>query len=168
MARDSMFWLIDFLRIKMNDSESAIWSDDELQNYLDMHSTHVIREPLAYAPDQKLYYSTFGMLEADASLWDSNLPGAMEIPNSIYTSNFVDGTFRFAESQSGRYYMDAKSYNIHGAIAECLEQLATDPNRAKAWNRGSVEFTHYDLLEMSRYHRGLSGLQNTNISRTYK
>ncbi|MEK7395939.1 MAG: hypothetical protein AAB116_03270 [Candidatus Poribacteria bacterium] len=167
MARDSMFWLIDFLRVKMNDMESSIWADDEFQNYLDIHSIHVVREPLTYAPDQKLYYSTFGMLEADACLWDSDQPGAIEILNSIYTSNFVDGTFRFTKSQSGRYYMDAKSYNIHGAIAECLEQLAMDQNRAKVWNRGSVEFTHYDLLEMSRYHRGLAGLQNTNISRTY-
>jgi hypothetical protein len=168
MARDSIFWLVDFLRVKMNDMESSIWSDDELQNYLDMHCVHVIREPLTNAPDQKLYYSNFGMLEADASLWDSNLSEAMEITNSIYSPNFVDGTFRFSQSQSGRYYMDAKSYNTHGAIAECLEQLAMDQNRAKAWNRGSVEFTHYDLLEMSRYHRGLAGLQNTSVSRTYK
>ncbi len=167
MARDSIFWLVDFLRVKMNDVELSIWSDDELQNYLDMHCIHVIREPLAYALDQKLYYSKFVMLEADVSLWDSDLPEAMEIPNSAYISNFVNGTFKFSQSQSGRYYMDAKSYNIHGAIAECLEQLAMDQNRAKAWNRGSVEFTHYDLLEMSRYHRGLVGLQDTSISRTY-
>ena len=168
MARDSMVWLIDFLRTKVNDTESAIWSDDELQNYLDMHSVHVVREPLIYAPDQKLYCSAFDMLEADASIWDSNQPGAIEIPNSIYISNFVNGTFRFIENQFGIYYLDAKSYNIHEVIAECLEQLAMDQNRAKVWNRGSVEFTHYDLVEMARYHRGLAGVQSINISRAYK
>jgi len=167
MARDSILWLINFLRVKVNDAESSIWSDDELQNYLDMHCIHLIREPLLCDPDWKLYYSEFGMLEADVSLWDSELAGAIEIPNSNYTVNLVEGTFRFANSQLKRYYMNAKSYNIHGAIAECMEQLAMDQNRAKAWNRGSVTFTHYDLLEISRYHRRLSGMRNTNTVRTY-
>ncbi len=167
MARDSILWLIDFLRVKINDIESLVWTDDDLQNYLDMHCIHLIREPLLCDPEYKLYYSNFGMLEADVSLWDSKLAGANEIPNTSYTSNLVEGTFRFANSQSRRYYMDAKSYNIHGAIAECMEQLAMDQNRAKAWNRGSVEFTHYDLMEISRYHRQLCGIQNTKMVRSY-
>lgn len=168
MARDSILWLINFLRVKVNDVESSIWTDDDLQNYLDMYCIHLIREPLRCDPDHKVYYSDFGMLEADVSLWDSELTGANEIPNTSYIPNLIEGTFRFTNSQSKKYYMDGKSYNIHGAIAECMEQLAMDQNRAKRWNRGSVEFTHYDLLEISRYHRQLSGLQNTRMIRTYE
>ncbi|HGJ65328.1 TPA: hypothetical protein ENS27_08070 [bacterium] len=82
-------------------------------------------------------------------------------------ANLLDGTFTFTEQQGCIYYLDAKSYNIHGAIAECLEQLAMDQNRAKAWNRGSVSYTHYDLMEMAQYHRAFTGARNVCFSRTY-
>ena len=173
MSRDSMVWLISFLRVKINDTDSSIWTDDELQNYLDIHRIHIVREPLLVSPSNEegtygqIYYSAFGMLEADASLWDSNLSCASEILSSDYTSNLVDGTFKFANSKIDRYYLDAKSYNIHGIIAECLEQLAMDQNRAKSWSRGSVTYTHYDLMEMARYHRNLAGSKSTSVVRTY-
>jgi len=167
MSRDSMVWLISFLRVKMNDTDLSIWTDDELQNYLDMHRVHVVREPLAYDSNEQVYYSIFGMLEADASLWDSRQSNSNEIPNSNYTANLVDGTFRFVNGQGGIYYLDAKSYNIHGAVAECLEQLAMDQNRAKVWSRGSVVYTHYDLMDMARYHRNLIGSRSTAVVRTY-
>ncbi|MDQ1329693.1 MAG: hypothetical protein QG641_2985 [Candidatus Poribacteria bacterium] len=176
MSRDSMVWLISFLRVKINDTDSSIWLDDELQNYLDMHRVHIVREPLSVPlsrgnSNEQVYYSTFGMLEADISLWDSKESNSNEIPNSNYTVNLVDGTFKFSaplsQGQGNSYYLDAKSYNIHGAIAECLEQLAMDQNRAKAWSRGSVAYTHYDLMEMAKYHRNLMGLRSTGIVRTY-
>ena len=167
MSRDSMVWLISFLRVKINDADSSIWTDDELQNYLDMHRIHIVREPLAYDLNKQVYYSTFGMLEADVSLWDSKQSNSNETPNSNYTVNLVDGTFKFINNQGDRYYLDAKSYNIHDAIAECLEQLAMDQNRAKAWGRGSVVYTHYDLMEMAKYHRNLVGSRSTGIVRTY-
>jgi hypothetical protein len=172
MSRDSMVWLISFLRVKINDADSSIWTDDELQNYLDMHRIHIVREPLS-APlsygnlNKQAYYSAFGMLEADVSLWDSKQSNSNEIPNSNYTVNLVDGTFEFINNQNDKYYLDAKSYNIHDSIAECLEQLAMDQNRAKAWGRGSVVYTHYDLMEMAKYHRNLVGLRNAGIVRTY-
>jgi hypothetical protein len=140
-----------------------------------MHRVHIVREPLS-APlsrggdsNEQVYYSTFGMLESDASLWDSKQSNSNEIPNSHYTVNLVDGTFKFSAplSRGHGYYLDAKSYNIHGAIAECLEQLAMDHNRAKVWSRGSVAYTHYDLMEMAKYHRNLIGLRSTGILRTY-
>jgi hypothetical protein len=172
MSRDSMVWLISFLRVKINDVDSSIWTDDELQNYLDMHRIHIVREPLS-APlsqgnlNKQVYYSTFDMLEADVSLWDGRQSNSNEIPNSDYTVNLVDGSFEFINNQGDRYYLDAKSYNIHDSIAECLEQLAMDQNRAKAWGRGSVVYTHYDLMEMAKYHRNLVGSRNTGIVRTY-
>ena len=76
-------------------------------------------------------------------------------------------SLRLAVAGIWGYYLDAKSYNIHGAIAECLEQLAMDPLKAKSWNRGSVSFTHYDLLEMAKYHRSQMGIRSTGILRTY-
>jgi hypothetical protein len=115
----------------------------------------------------KVYRSNFGMLEADVFLWDNKSSNAIEVPNTKYMSNLLDGTFTFTEQQGCTYYLDAKSYNIHGAIAECLEELAMDQNRAKAWNRGSVSYTHYDLMEMAQYHRAFTGARNVCFSRTY-
>lgn len=167
MSRDSMVWLIAFLRTKVNDTGLSIWLDDELQNYLDMHRIHLVKERLECDASAKICRSRYGMLEADASLWDSDLPGAVEINNSYYTANLLDGTFQFKTSQDCTYYLDAKSYDIHGAVAECLEQLAMDQNRAKQWNRGSVSYTHYDLMEMAQYHRNLAGIKSIECLRVY-
>jgi hypothetical protein len=169
MAREGMAWLISALRIKVNDVESGIWTDDELQTYLDMHREHIVREPLASGLSRLVYYSSVGMLELDVSLWDSNGSAGIEISNATYTVNLADGVFNFSSDQGyTSYYLDAKSYNLHGAIAECLEQLAMDPNKAKMWNRGSVSYTNYDLLEMAKYHRNLMGIQSINVVRGYK
>jgi len=47
MARDGMSNLIMRLRRLVDDSESAVWLDGELQDVLDEHSTPVYREQLA-------------------------------------------------------------------------------------------------------------------------
>lgn len=143
-----------------------VWTDDELQNYLDMHRIHVRRERLRQDVDEKIFSSKFGMFENDVILLDSASAGGSEAtPDS---SNLVDGVFTFVETQDGPYYLDGKSYNIHGAIAECMEQLAMDPNKAREWGRGSVKYTHYDLMEMSKYHRNLAGTRSTTIVKTYR
>ncbi len=95
MLRNTMEWLILFLRKKLNDVESEIWTDKQLQDYLDMHRVHVCRECLKRGSDGHTYYSAFGMLESDVKLWDDNSSGANEIPNQEYVSNLVDGVFTF-------------------------------------------------------------------------
>jgi len=145
-----------------------IWTDDELQKYLDMHRVHVRRELLMKDADETIYWSKLGMFEDDVSLWDSDSASATQIPLSSYAANLVDGAFTFAEGQDDDYYLDGKSYNLHGAIAECMEQLALDPNKAREWRRGGVSYTHYDLMEMAKYHRSLAGARGTTIVRTYR
>ena len=143
-----------------------VWTDDELQNYLDMHRVHVRREPLRQDVDGEVFSSRFGMFENDVTLWDSdNAVATQATPDS---SNLVDGVFTFVEGQDGPYYLDGKSYNIHGAIAECMEQLAMDPDKAREWGRGGVKYTHYDLMEMAKYHRNLAGSRGTTIVKTYR
>ena len=70
--------------------------------------------------------------------------------------------------QDSDHYLDGRSYNLHGAIAECLEQLAMDQNKARQWSRGAVRYNHYDLMEMARHHRSLAGARGTTIVRTYR
>ncbi len=143
-----------------------IWTDDELQDYLDMHRIHVRRELLRQDVDEKVFSSKSGMFEDDVTLWDSNSTGATQAtPDG---ENLVDGLFTFTEGQNGPYYLDGKSYNIHGAIAECMEQLAMDQDKARVWGRGGVKYTHYDLMEMAKYHRNLAGARSTTIVKTYR
>jgi len=143
-----------------------IWTDDELQGYLDTYRVHVRRELLI--EDKKVYYSKFGMFEDDVTLWNSDSADASEIPSDSYTANLVDGVFTFAQEQDTDLYLDGRSYNLHGAIAECLEQLAMDPNKSREWSRGGVRYSQYDLMEMAKYHRSLAGARGTMIVRTYR
>jgi hypothetical protein len=108
------------------------------------------------------------MLEDDVTLWDSDSGNAAEVSSSSYTANLVDGVFVFTQDQNNDYYLDGKSYNLHGAIAECLEQLAMDPNKAREWERGSVKYSHYDYMEMAKYHRNLAGPGSTMVVKTYR
>lgn len=146
-------------------TSKRIWTDEELQDILDLNRIHVRRELLTKDSDRKKYYSQYGMFEDDVILWDSVTSNAKIVSPS--SSSLVDGTFVFDTEQNGVYYLDGKSYNIHGAIAECMEQLAMDPNRARAWERGGVKYTQYDLFEMSKYHRNLAGTRTAKTIRTY-
>lgn len=143
-----------------------IWTDDELQSYLDMHRFHIHRELLSQDIDSKTYLSSFGMFEDNTTLWNSDNSDAVEVTPD--NSNLVDGVFVFNETQNISYYLDGTSYNIHAAVAECLEQLAMDPNKAREWTRGSIKYTHYDLMAMAKYHRNFSGPTNTFVVKTYR
>ena len=168
MTRNTMAWITTLLREKVNDTDESIWTDDQLQNYLDMHRVHVRRELLSKDVDEMVYLSKYGMLEDDVVLWDSCSANSAEVSSNNYTANLVDGMFSFAENQNNAYYLDAKSYEIHSAIAECMEQLAMDPSKARAWERGGVRYTHYDYMEMAKYHRNISGIKSIAINRTYR
>lgn len=145
-----------------------IWTDDELQTYLDMHRIHVRRELLMKDVDGKVYWSGYGALEDDVTLWDSSSANATEVSSSGYTADLVDGTFTFGEKQNSDCYLDGKAHNLHAAIAEAMEQLAMDQNKAIRWERGGVRYTQYDLLELARYHRSLSGARSTTIIKSYR
>ena len=163
-----MTWLITLLRTKVNDTDESIWTDDQLENYLDMHRVHVRRELLTKDVDERVYCSKFGMFEDDVILWDSDSANATQVPSGNYTANLVDGRFAFTEEQDRDYYLDGRSYNLHGAISECLDQLVMDPNKAAKWSRGSVRYEHYSLVELAKYHRSLAGARGTMMVRTYR
>lgn len=176
-ARASMAALISLLRIKVNDTGSAIWTDDdELQTYLDMHRRHIMREQLIEDVDQKIFLSQSGMFEGDTStwdddatiiaMWDSDGADATAVTPDSY--NLVDGAFYFTSDQDNTYYLDALSYDLNSAIAECLEQLATDSSKARAWERGGVRYEYSDYMDMAAYHRQRSGLDSLETVRTYR
>lgn len=176
-ARASMAQLIALLRVKVNDTGSAIWTDDQLEDYLDMHRAHIRRELLSKEVDEKQFWSTYELLEGVAAtwdddatiikMWDSDASAATAVTPDDF--NLIDGSFGFDDAQSGSYYLDARTHDLHGAIAECMEQLAMDSTKAKQWSRGGVSYTQYDFMEMGKYHRNLgSGLKTTNVTKTYR
>jgi len=146
-------------------TSKRIWTDEELQNLLDLHRIHIRREMLSKSADGKTYYSKYTMLEDDITIWDLITSSARMITPT--SSNLVDGTFTFDINQNRNYYLDGKSYNIHNTMAECMEQLAMDSGRARIWERGGVKYTQYDYFEMAKYHRSLAGVRSTKLIKTY-
>ena len=51
-------------------------------------------------------------------------------------------------------FWEANDQKESAVIAECMEDLAANPEKAKKWG-GNVRFTHYDLTAMAEYHRRL-------------
>lgn len=164
-ARSTMADLITLLRTKVNDTDESIWTDDQLQTYLDMHRKRIRRERLTQDIDNQVYRSQYTLLEGDAdtwtgagdptdvlNIWEDSGSDADEVTPDSW--NLTDGTFIFdSEQDSTPYYLDCFTYDLHAAIAECLEQLAMDENKAKQWGRGGVNYTPYDLMQMAEYHR---------------
>jgi hypothetical protein len=99
-------------------------------------------------------------------MWDSPSGSATAITPTTW--NLIDGVFGFTSDQDDEYYLDAISYDLHGAIAECMEQLAMDQNKALSWSRGGVKYTHYDLTKRAMYHRSMSGLKSNLVVKTYR
>lgn len=154
---------------------TSTWSDDELQDYLDMHRQYISREELGCDPDDQTYQSSYTLLEGDASTWSGtgdptdaiNIWDSADEDGTAYTPddfNLKSGTFIFDEEQDElTYYLDAYTYDLEAAIAECLEQLAMDQNKAQQWSRGSVSWKPYDLMKMAEYHRGYSGASKARL-----
>lgn len=52
-------------------------------------------------------------------------------------------------------FLDKNDQDEHGVIAECMEDLAANPEKARRWDPEGVKYTHYDLMKMAEYHRRL-------------
>ena len=182
-ARSTMAYIINILEKKVHDEGNAIWDAADLQDYLDMHRTHIRRRKLKKDVDEKLYFVEFGLLEGtyarstdDDAAWDddSTVIKIWDSASADATAatpdgwNLIDGRFWWDADQNEDYSLDAISYDLEGAIAECLEELAMDPDKAVRWSRGGVMYTHYHLLEMARYHRSLSGPKSQTLVRSYR
>jgi len=168
-ARATCEHIITHLRGKVNDPNDLFWTDDELQVFLDLHRTRLSRVELKPDPDEQVFESGYTMLEGSTVTW-SGSGDPTEVINiwdgrdddSTYKTpdsyNLVSGTFTFDDEQTQQpYYLDGWSYSIAGAIAECMEQLAMDQNKAKTWSRGGVSYTYQDFMDMGKYWRRAAG-----------
>ena len=101
------------------------------------------------------------------NIWDHTGEDATaKTPDSF---NLIAGTFIFDSRQDDEsYYVDGYAYDLEAAIAECLEQLAMDHLRAKQWGRGTIRYTHYDLMQMAKRHRKLAGFGKARLIGKYR
>lgn len=127
MARPTLFPLIERVRGLVHDTgASYVFSDDEIQGFLDDNRTDVIEYPLA-ATWQRVngvdlcivHTAVHGFWETDASLVDAN--GVTVTPS---TSDYMVGRWDFNAGQQPPVYVTGKFFDLYGAAADVLEAWA--------------------------------------------
>jgi len=143
MARTGMASLITELRSMTEAGASdytinntAYWSDNHLQDVLDIHREDVIFERLDMFPvviaggssSYQDYRSNYGFLEATtggtAVLYLQDSTGSV-IGTANYTTDARRGQFQFTSDQAGSvYYMTGRSYDLQAAAADVWRRKA--------------------------------------------
>lgn len=130
MARSSMAALITRLRRMIQDLAGASqeWTDDELQEALDVHQTVHRYLPLcqeeSIAPGGAVTYKRFhaggqGNWETDAEIVGNTY--AVLTPT---TSDYLTGRWTFAAEPAWPLYLSGNTYDLYGAAADALETWA--------------------------------------------
>lgn len=134
-ARSGMSELISRFRYGVNDSGTAYFQDDRIQQILDGHRTDFYQEPLAVSSQQialgtvvyTVYTSNYRNIEGTASgtavfrLYDSS----GSVIASGYTFDAINGRFDFTTDQAGSArYLNGRTYDLNGAIADGWRELA--------------------------------------------
>jgi len=122
-----MFSLIVQVRRLIHDNgTTTVWSDEELQDWLDAHRIEVIRAPLQYARTVvggqvviRDYATELSNWEGDATLTDAD--GNTLAPE---TANLVVGRWSFTAHQQPPVHLTGRSYDVYAAAADALEARA--------------------------------------------
>ena len=132
-----------------------IWTPDEIQTVLDRHRifTGETREKLSRSVDYKRYWSESQNYEWANLFNTGDSVGTGVTPD---TANLVAGEWTFTTAQDGELYVEGHYFNIYGAAAELLEELAADPNRAESWTRGAVSQQGTSALDLATYYRRIA------------
>lgn len=143
MARTGMADLITELRgmteagtADYSVSSTTYWSDNHLQDILDLHRMDIVWEQLSMYPTYitggtlvyKDYRSSYGFLEATtggtAILYIQDGTGAT-IGTANYTPDYRRGQFQFGSDQAGSvYYLTGRSYDLYAAAADVWRKKA--------------------------------------------
>lgn len=145
-----------------------IWSDQELQDILDLYSVFIgePRELMRRNANFTRFFSEYDHLEW-ATLYDSNLSTATSYTPA--TSNLIKGEFTFTTTlEPTELYLEGMSYDIWSAAAECLEELAADPSRAYQWSHGGISQTSVNPLSLAQeYRRRGASPQSVHLNKVY-
>ena len=160
-TRASMAALIARLRLLVNDpvGASQIWSDDQLQDWLDGQRTDVVRAALYYnwaivagANAVLNYFAETGDWESDAAL--SDVEGTTLTPGAV---NLLTGRWTFAAHQAPPVYLTGQTYDLYAAAADVLEARAGQL-------AGAYDFT----ADGATYHRSQQAAGLLALARQYR
>lgn len=130
--RNGMTELVTQFRSYIQESGTAIFTDERLQQLLDNNSEYVRSHYLGRLPAKVNgsihyleYFSQYRYLEGTATsttkIFNSN---GTVVTN--YTSDFIAGKFLFNANTLGTaYYLDARSFNFFKAVSEAWKEKAS-------------------------------------------
>ena len=117
-------------------TSSTFWSDDQLQDILDIHRQDVIHEQLQPYPVQvaggsvsyKDYRSSFGYYEATTggtAVFYVQDPTGATVGTANYTPDYRRGVVLFSANQFGTaYYLTGSSYDLNASAADVWRRKA--------------------------------------------
>jgi hypothetical protein len=127
MSRSSMADLITRVRVLINDTGSATFTDDEVQNVLDETRLDIANEALMYeitysttATEYLYYYSKRG------GGWETDYSIKQNLTTTVTPSsdNLIVGKFAFSSSTDPALFITGKLYDVYKAAADLLERHA--------------------------------------------
>ncbi len=129
-ARPTLTVLLKRLRKLVGDPDSAVWEDEELQEFLDsehqvVHRYLPLRIEATRTPGgftyNNFYSDDFGNWEADAILTDASYT---DITGSATLSDLIVGHWAFTAQPNIPVYATGKTYDLFGCAADLLEAQA--------------------------------------------
>jgi len=135
MARSGMANLLARTRRFVDDSGTATWTDDQLQDILDAHKYRVQREylemerTLVSADDYeyKIYHSRYDNYEEGGTVY-FNVEGVSgsQRGTADYSADYIRGVVAMTADQEGSaLYLTGWSYDLNAAAADCWRERAS-------------------------------------------
>ena len=162
-TRSGMTNLISQFRSYVQESGTAIFSDDRIQDILDSNSTYLYQAPLAVIPQRnngtliyQQYVTDHTWLEGTATT-TNKLYNANGTVVTNYTSDFINGKFAFdADTRGTPYYFDGRTYNFFKAVSD-------------GWNEKAAYYaTQFDFtVEGRSYKKSQVVLQCKDLARQF-
>ncbi len=134
MARDGMANLIARLRRAVDDGGSpSVWTDDQLEETLDLHKVRVYRELLtvgqvytsAGTSEYKIFQSAYQNYEEGTAYFQIEDGAGNQRGTAEYTADYARGIITMGEDQAGTaLYVSGWSYDLNGAASELWTERA--------------------------------------------
>lgn len=158
-ARSGMTALIARLRLMIDDPDvsTKLFTDDQLQQYLDTNRVRLAGNTLDYdVPLRLVFESPYPNLETTSELRDGS---NAVISSGLYTANYESGSFTFTVSPTTYTpRLWGYAYDIHAAAAEAF---TTKASRSSVW-KGQFGLLSMQTINM---HRRLSWGRSGDVTR---
>jgi len=134
MARSGMSNLLTRTRRMVDDTGTAVWTDDQLQDILDEHRLFVHREPLERikrltSGTSHVYttfrsrYDNFEEVTSGTAVFQVEDSAGSQKGTANWSANYINGVVEFTADQEGTsIYLTGYSYDLAGAAAQAWRE----------------------------------------------